>query len=181
MRSQQSSNSPVGVEQMLRAQQIIVFGLLLGLVVFTGVTAYLLLSGRSAPSASASDSALLLAQGGLAITTIPVSFILKPVHLARTRRDASSTDDPDGLALFGRFAMLTLQRAALAEGMALFGVITTLITGDWWGLGGMAAGLLMLFVVFPSRAKWDGFVQDVTGRMPKLRAAHSFRAGWPAA
>jgi hypothetical protein len=155
-----------GVEQALRTHQVVVGALLAGLLSFTGVVLALQTTATAIRSMAGQENPLLIAMAALSVATLFASFIMRRLHVGQLRKLADQQVDISPRLLITRFGTLTILRAALAEGPALFGTMIVLISGNVLGFAGTGLGALMLLIVFPTRGKFDAFVRDATGRAP---------------
>jgi hypothetical protein len=158
-----------GVEPALRANQVLVGALLAGLLSFTGVVLALQTSGSvTTPPGASPDNVLLIVMGVLTIATFAGSLVMRRLHIGQLRRMAEQGVEMSDRLLMGRYAIVLILRAALAEGPALFGAVIVLISGNMLGFLGTAFGAIVLLAIFPTRGKFDGFVRDATGRAPGM-------------
>lgn len=154
-----------GVEMGIKTSQIIVLSLIMGVAMFATVVVFLVKSGQMPPGGGM-DSKLLLGIAGalLVCGTMAGVFIRSSMAGGLRKRSQAGEQITDGM-IAQKFGAATIARAALAEGPALLGVVTTMLTGDWLGHAAAAVGMLILAFVFPTRGKFEAFARDATGRM----------------
>jgi hypothetical protein len=98
----------------------------------------------------------------LSITCAPVGYLIRSTKVSALRKQTEQGETFTEPQLLAQFQALTIIRAALTEGPALFAIVIVLITGDNRAFMGAAFGLLIFALIFPSRAKFEAFQQDVT-------------------
>ena len=158
----------------LRVMQMLVAMLIMGLVIFSGVVVFLMMTGagpspRAAGVAPMPVDLLLTIMGVLTVVCAIGGFVVAGMVRTNARKKAEAGETFDEPNLLAQFQVITIMRAALAEGPALLGTVIVLISGNWLGFAGTAFGLgMLLFVVFPTRGRFEGFALDVTGRRPGM-------------
>lgn len=160
----QPTQSPA-IATMLRANQIIVFSFIFGVLSFAVVVIFLRSSGNSSPSDGLPVNLLLAILGALLLSAVVVGAVIRTAMVGGLRRKSDRGETIHDAVLLQKFGMLTIMRAALAEGAALFGVVLTLISSSWFGLAGAAVAIVLLALAIPTRGKFDAFVRDATGQM----------------
>lgn len=160
----QPTQSPA-IATMLRANQIIVCSFIFGVLSFAVVVIFLRTSGNSSTSDGLPVNLLLAVLGGLLLAAAVVGAIIRTAMVGGLRRKSDRGETIHEAALLQKFGMLTIMRAALAEGAALFGVVISLLSQSWLGLAGAAVAVVMLAMAMPTRGKFDAFVRDATGQM----------------
>lgn len=146
----------------LRTAQILVAALLAGVATFAAVVGAVVQSRVGLPPNR--DLALPL---GLALGAMLVAGAAGAVWFTRfvvraNRQGWANHPDPEPELMLIPFVNLTIVRAMLLEGPALFGVVGLLMTGEWMMLGGTAIGAAGLLVIFPTRDRFDAFVRAVS-------------------
>ncbi len=171
----QNNGSNAGEQSMqtrIRMSRIMIAALATGLVMFSGVVVYLRLSGSMLPTLSGSGTGpggappemlLIGVMAGLTAVTAIVGFMLRRVTAGTLRKKAEHGEKIEESTLLQQYQKLTIVRAALADGPALFAIVIVMLTGNWLVFIGTGVGLLMLLVVMPSRGKFDDFVRAATG------------------
>lgn len=164
--------SSSGQPMTLRVAQMLVGALMLGLLAFSGVVAFLALSGLAPASGTATSAAsapqaftnlLIGVMAAMTLACAIAGFVLRSVITTAARKQAEAGVAFAEPQLLARFQTATILRAALAEGPALFAAVIVLLTGDWRALFGAAFGLLMLAAIFPLRGRFENFVRTVKG------------------
>lgn len=163
---------------MLRTMQILIGALIIGVISFGCVVAALVLTGNGPLPASQGSGAargglplasmLLLVMGVLTVVSNGAGFWIRRQTVASLRRSSDAGEELNEGDLLARFQTTMVVRGAMAEGPALFGVVIVLISGAWLGFAGTGFGLLVLLAIFPTRAKFDGFVGEAKGRVPGM-------------
>lgn len=146
----------------LQSAQLIVGALLMGVVAFTIVAVVMVNNGRPLKPAMATPL-------GIALATCALFCIFGAIAFGRFVTNANRAPwqahpDPVPELMLQPFVIVTILRAALLEGPALFGVLVFLVTGRWEMLIAAAAGVIGLLAIFPSRARFESFVSAVSGR-----------------
>ncbi|MGE3107144.1 MAG: hypothetical protein AB7G11_08635 [Phycisphaerales bacterium] len=149
--------------------RVFVLALIGGMLMFAVVTLYLRAgspppAAPPAPSATPSppaSSVLLLALGAMSLLTLPLYFLLPALqarqHALTWRRSDSDADRDD----FVMRAMMTqtVLRAALVEGVGLFGIVIFLLEGHWLALAAPAVVAVLLVALLPTRASKEQFLR----------------------
>ena len=139
----------------VRALQIIVAALALGVLAFTGVAITIVLGNRAAQQQQPDLMTAYLAIG-FAATALGLRFVIGGLiaaghrkKLAAGHRDSlAGTDLGDQLLL--TFQQKTIFERALMEGALFFVLISFIIAGQWWSLGVAAVLLIALVIPFPT-------------------------------
>ena len=69
----------------------------------------------------------------------------------------AQADEPERNAAFQKATLVSL---AVTEAVALGGVVVYLGSGEWMALSGVATHLLLAGAVWPSRARFESFLQS---------------------
>lgn len=159
-------------QQTVRVAQILVFALLVG-VIGLAVVAHLIGPLNSPPPAPVGAAAappgpfggldpLIMVMAMLMIGQIPVLGFLG-FGLARQAAGMASrlADEPEARdrALAGLWLNGTILRAALAEGVGLFGGVILLLTGDRLAFIGIGFAVLVLIALIPTRGRLESWIQ----------------------
>lgn len=144
----------------VRALQITVGALLLGIVVFGGIVVYLRESGVLAMRADL-PIVSIVAAGYLATV-----LVLRPLLLATTLRAAerrfAETGTNSESAWLSVFGGQTLTGAALLEGGAFLFLVAYLLEGQPWALAGAGVMLgLIAYCHFPTHERVERFLARV--------------------
>lgn len=146
------------IEPRLRILQIIIAALIAGVAIF----AIIVLAMKQPPS-STFDPVLRVALVIItAVMTISAVAIPAIIRRAASRSDGADISEDQ---LFGRFFVLTIMRAAMLEGAALFGIVIFLLSADPIDLAIAAVPLiLMILLAYPSRGRWESLLDNVRYR-----------------
>lgn len=152
----------------LPALKLIAFALIAGVLIFSGIAAYMTLSAAG-PAQSKSASLLALITAALALTSIPFAFAAGPALTAAARAQwPARRDDPRaGDWLLNQFAILTIMRLAMIEAVGLLGAVGLLLTGQWLFLAAPAAAVILMTLFIPTQDKARAFITRVTGQVPQ--------------
>ena len=151
--------------QRLRVLRIIIAAMSFGLLAFTVVVTVSVVTGAMEIN-DAPASIYLTILGMMAAGELVAYFVMRQATLKSTREkvESQTQEDQRELALVGGYAVLTIIGGAMVEGLGLFGAVIVLLTGrvEIAFAPGLAIVLLMI-LVFPTKAKAAGFVAAVTG------------------
>ncbi|MEM9083399.1 MAG: hypothetical protein AAGB34_07375 [Planctomycetota bacterium] len=163
MLTQNNAQGPTTLPQL----QIVIGSLIAGPVMFLGVTIYLITAGQFGTSAPGSqlNTILPLAWLGLFLITSPLALVFFPRMIAvQARKKAVALEDIEQAKreIFASYSSATVIRAAFIEGPTLFAVVILLLTGEWYMLAAIVAGLALLAGIFPTQSRYDRFFDRVT-------------------
>jgi hypothetical protein len=162
----------------MRGAQIISVGLLIGLLLGSGVMGFMGLtragnapapggvvpSGPAGSPPASSDPFvwLVIATGvcGLVLVMLLPGLLAKQ---ARKLWEARADDEMAMRRVYQGFMSVSILQAALLEGPGLLGAVATMLTGNALLL--LAPGLAVVFLaaLFPRRSRFDRWVEEVTG------------------
>lgn len=146
-----SSHRPSQDRMPLRATQIMVFAMMMGVVIFATVTIFVQLGSEPDPKF---ERTLLLGLGGLglflSVGLVAVRSLLGKKLSERVRKDPEFPKDGDIVPQ--EFVGRLIASVALIEGFGLAGCVVRLITGNPWALAAPALALLGMGVLFPTKA-----------------------------
>jgi hypothetical protein len=145
-------------EPMLKMLQLLSSALMLGVVAFAAVVVALGMIGQFS-----SQPDLLEILGPAVAAAWIGGFIAQMLLWTSQRRSvqrewAAGTIQEHQLA--ARYQQLLILRFALMEGAAIFGVVTTFLTGSWLPMAAAAASLLVMAAIFPTRGRFEDFCAD---------------------
>lgn len=152
----------------LRQAQIIALSFVAGSLVFMGVAITLSLSrtptGPRFPIAGMNGFFLLPLV--LLAAELGIAALLARVFTAKARAQwAARTDDDSAITqALNAFTSLAIIRLALFEGVALLAACGMLLTGDWMTIAPWILAIIGMFAFFPTSAKLQRFLTDVTDR-----------------
>jgi len=156
--------------QGLRALQIIVGAMIVGIVVFAVIGMALggVAQGQgTAPPAAGQtgglsfENLLRLIWLLMVVGLIAAGAVLRRTQVNQAVR-VSAADEAIGREdLLRLFTTMTIISAAMAEGAALFGCVMLLLGGAPVDLVFIAAPLLVMLWLFPTPGRWQGFVRRV--------------------
>lgn len=154
--------TPESATSILR---IIVIAMSLGLVVATGVFAFV--GGQRANTDPQLARVLPIVLGVLAVGSFIGFTVFRKVTLDQWRRRMTETAEVhDESDLVQPFFQLHVLGAALTEAPGLMGAVLYFITGDVLGLIGVGAAVLVLSRFYPRDDAFGRFVHELTGRGP---------------
>lgn len=145
----------------LRPVQIVVGMLTLGAVGASLVFA-VIPSNRAALDPFVQRILLGAAAAILVLGQAMAVLAIGPQVRAQVRRTLSADERDAPTACLPPFVTLSILRAAAAEGPALLAAVTVFLTGEYTGLAIVAAAVIVLAAGFPTRAKFESFVEAVT-------------------
>jgi hypothetical protein len=185
-----NQNSSDSVDQIVRATQIVVGALIIGVTIFLVIVVCLvhLLGfgnavgaanpGVNAPAAqqpAKSIPTLTYVSAGMGIILLPLSFILPNVLATQSLRSAAarataatpSSSPPPGAAVTSANAYQTsmIIGGAIAEGAAFFAGVVYLIEQNPIALGVFVILLAALILQFPTRSRFDRWVERQEERL----------------
>ena len=147
--------------QKLAALSYVLISMMMGVVMLGGI-----LLGMVKTAAVEPSMALLFVLAGLAVVELVAWLALRPALFRRFRteyrsfRENSAATVPGGFWL-PRYFIITLLPAALAEGLAIFGVIVAFLTGNYLALIASGAGLVAMVMVFPTQDRYESFARNM--------------------
>lgn len=151
--------------ERLRVLRIIIAAMSFGLLAFTVIATVLVVTGAIEIN-NELTSIFLAVLGMMAAGQLGAYFVVRQGILKSTREkvESQTQENQRELALVGGYAVLTIIGGAMVEGLGLFGAVIVLLTGrlEIVFAPGLAIVLLMM-LVFPTKAKAAGFVTAVTG------------------
>ena len=146
--------------QPIGSIQIVHFALIAGVLTFTLVAIFVDLGE---PNASL-QTPLLVAIGVLALSAGSAYPLIRSQFLGRLarRRDGAVDELREG-RLPHALASLAIVGAALAEGVALLGVVTFMLTRQWAVLAAPALAIVLIALQIPTRERAEGLLRDARG------------------
>jgi len=139
----------------LRVTSLILFALVIAIVTFAAVVAFLRVTSERELDPTI-GRALLAFLGVLAVAEIPVYVLLRRQFLARARSMRA-----EGLALLLRDLVplplfsLTIVGAAMVEGLGLLGVLAVLLGAPLAALAAPALAAALILAQIPTRARLE--------------------------
>jgi hypothetical protein len=166
-----SNPSTPSADQVVKTAPILVLGLLMGLISYAGLGAFMRTQNQPAPggpptnaTAPVDDQYLLLGMGGMLLIAVPAQFILAKLAVGRAKAAAEEfkTEQDKRGAIAAVFMVTTVTRAAFAEGAGLLGAMIVFLTGNLLGLVGVAISAVLLVLLLPARSRFDRLCRDAT-------------------
>lgn len=162
--------TPAGPEATLRLLKLILGSMVAVIVLFAGVERAVLDTQPPAPELQRT-MLIVLASSGVAI--LLAYFFVPRVMLAsqrNARRPGAETTvqspnrpPPNAPDLSGAYLIYVLIPAALAEALALLGIIVAMQTRRAEAYGAVVLGVVGILAKLPSRGNYDQFVAAVSG------------------
>jgi len=125
------------------------------------------LTGRIEKRLSQWEAGILLTALGVFIVVVTVSYLVVRHRALGKLRQAvigkSITPTIHNQLAHLHFTLLMILMALL-EGWGLVGAVMYLIAGAWPALAAPAAALVAMLLQFPSQARLDWFISDLTGQ-----------------
>jgi len=155
--------------------RIIVCALAVGIVFFVGVTIFLnLTNGAAAAPApgpavspqgapSGMPDVMLIALGGLAATATMTFLLVPPLMIKQSaaRWKAANTEAEREHVVMSSLSIVTIFRAALVEGVGLFGAVLFMLYGEWALLAAPALAVLLLLTLIPTQGKKEAMTTQL--------------------
>lgn len=142
----------------------------IGVSLISAVVMFALIAWMEAPAGATPGSTLMIlrfAWGGLAVSELPMMFILRQAMFGRAvllRRNAPRTGSTSAIddAVFMIFRGWSVIALAIPESLALFGCVILLLSGE--PLDGLlvVAPVLAMLAVFPTVNRWEAFNRRVS-------------------
>lgn len=137
------SQQPTTSEQAVRVLQIITAAMVMGVVMFAGISV-LALEALSDPP----DGFLL---SGMAAGFAGIAFVMHlvvPAVIAKQQARSASAEQ-----LFGVYQTKTIIGLALLEGAAFLNIVAVMVEHNWWSLA-VAGGLVFwMLAMFPTQTR----------------------------
>jgi hypothetical protein len=139
----------------LRVTVLILVALVLGISAFAGVVVFLRLSGERELDPAVGRN-LLVVIGLLAVSEVPVYFLLRKQFLARARAGKEEALEllRQGLTPPPLFS-LAIVGAAMVEGLGLLGVIAVLVGAPLAALAVPAVAVALILLQIPTRGRLE--------------------------
>lgn len=159
----QSMFPPDGADprQLVRTMQIICGALMMGVLSFLGVAAFIRFGKGVQPAPAFPIVAYIAA--GMAALMIIVRFVV-PLLVTKTAIRQITTirplNDIRKLDLYGVYQTQMIVGCALLEGAAFFNLVAFIIHGELWTLGIVAVLLAIMAANFPTLERVDGWADD---------------------
>jgi hypothetical protein len=143
--------------QQVRAYQIVIMALLIGILTFAGIALILWDQGQVPLAPGVWPLAYVaLGFGGMILLA---RLVFLPAVTAAARKRLRADPDVTTAKLFGLFGSRMITGAALLEGGAFMFLITFLMLGAPWALaGGLGFGVLMAVLHFPTRERVEQWI-----------------------
>lgn len=145
--------------------RLIVAAMMVGIVVFGVVV---LIVGPRMPHNSALTSVFLAVMAVVGLVELPFYLVLRSTLLTKLQRRSSEglLDEDAEAKVFPVWQTLTLIRSAMLEGISLFALVITLVTGVKMIFIVPVAALMLLAAYFPTREKLTELTASITGQNP---------------
>lgn len=141
-------------KKRLAVLQLIIGALIVGVVIFLVIT--LVVPPQQQVNANLA-TVLRIAWGAVAIGQLAMVVVLSKVGMNAARQ--SGGDQGDIMRFFfGR----TIIAAAMAEGLALFGVVIAWLSAQQYDYALAGVGLVGLILQFPTSNRWESFARRAT-------------------
>ena len=190
-------NQPVATPRAaLRNGQIIIGFFALGIVLFLGVAAILVISaaapppvpGMPVPGMSGSGSGAATSSPGfmgisppvfagalsvLIVAAMGIGVVTRLTMIARAKGVwANRTDDEQAInTISGLHLQASILRAVPVEGLGLLAAAVFFLDGSWLMLGPGLLSVLLLIVGMPTRTQMASFIEAATGGTPAADAS----------
>ena len=153
-------------QQMIASIRLCIISMLACLIGFGGFTVYRKLTADASSFDPDMTNLMLGLLGALILMELPVYVIVRKRFTDKLRNKYQACDSRESQEeeLVKGFLTLTLIGAAIVEGIGLFGIVITLITGTWLTIVAPAIGLMLLCLLFPSRDRYNQFASNITGQ-----------------
>lgn len=150
---------PVSLDQQLKTLGILVLAMMMGMLVFAGVSFFLHNSGRL--EAKADMQVLLIPFFGLLAAEAVAMVVLRNVltGIAKKLHAKAETEERREHVIRGSFATMTILFPAMIEGLALFGIVIHLLTGLHWMLAVAPVAAVAMLAFFPTRGRYASFAR----------------------
>jgi hypothetical protein len=89
---------------------------------------------------------------------------MRTVMTAKARQLALDVQDDPAPVVLPIYAILTLIGCAMAESLALFGIVIYLLSANGLAMIASAIGLLIIATRFPTEDKLAGWIANLTGQ-----------------
>lgn len=143
-------------DEQLRTMQIIAGALLMGVISFAGVAAFMGLEKE------AGDPFMAYIAAGFAVLMF-VMHLLVPSMIAGAAMKQSgqneTTEDRTGDNLVGIFQTQLIVVMAMLEGAAFFNLVAFIIAVQWWSFAVVGLLLLAMAAKFPTRFKVESWLE----------------------
>jgi len=139
-------------EKWIRSAQIIWGALLMGVVMFIGVT---LMVARSTDSGPIPLIAVVFACGAIA-----VRFVVPPMIVRAAVNKFPVVDDTTNERLFPIYQTRLIVGMALLEGACFFNLIAYIVGGQWWTWIAVGTLLVLMALMFPSLPQFYSWAED---------------------
>ena len=172
-----SHNHQQHAEQVIRTVPILIFALLMGLISFAGLGLFQGLRGPNASPGSGAPPApagtlpggisaepMLIVMGVLVVFAAFAQVLFGKLAVSRARSAVASlkTEQEKRDAIAPTFMIMTIMRAAVAEGAGLLGAMIVFSTGDVLGLIGVAFSVAFLAILLPARSRFESLYRAAT-------------------
>lgn len=149
---------------VLKTVPVLLASLMTGMLLFAAIAGFL--STQNAPKAPANLNTLFIAAGGVSVLAMLgyLYFGNATASAAKRAAEHKQTEDQKRDAAAAILMQHTIIRAALWEGVGLFGAVITLISGNLLGLVFTAVAVVMVATLLPVRSRLDDLMRVVTGR-----------------
>lgn len=144
----------------IRSIRILHVALIGGIVLFASVA---VLAGLGTPDSNLALP-LFIGLGALTVGVAVVQPLLRRQFLGSlaARHDAATDELRMGL-LPPELASLSIVRAALVEGVGLFGVVVFMLTGQWAALAAPGLAIVLIAACIPTRERAEGLLREARG------------------
>ena len=149
----------------IRVSQIIASALMMGVLVFAGVTVAFHLSDPQ-PAAGNQDSMLLIVAIVFTVGDLIARFVVLKTHDQNMARKLENreTESVSPNEVYGAYQTRLIISLAMLEGVAFFCLIAFMIEHRWEAFGLAMFLLLMMAMNFPTENKFRSWVRKLTGQ-----------------
>ena len=152
------------IRTALRPLAIIIVALCAGIIAFGAVL--VVLDSSRLPIVPTDPNILLYVLAALAASSFVALAVVRMAFVRRLQqqwREQPLESDPT-LDFVGQFFQITLISAAIVEGLAMFALVTFMLTHNWIAFGAAAACVPIIATMFPTADRLRRFAAMITGR-----------------
>jgi hypothetical protein len=155
-----------------RTIQIISFAMLMGVALFLGVVAIVVIGNNNQPAPGGQGGALpILSMVAVVVLAIdvPLSFIIPRIMASNAVRQLATSPDSDTRALLAIRQSTVIISRALLEGVGLLGCIAFLVEMHWLALVAALVVIALMLLTFPTFRKTREWVDRQEKFLEEMR------------